>query len=190
MLALPSSSSSTSAAACRVRPSRRRGWPPKTSWAASPLPRKVIILLSDGIDYGGKSAVSRDDSLAQALYIGVPVYTIGLGSDIDRDYLLALSQSTRARSLETPTAEGLSQLYADIGTLLRSQYIVRLTSPVTDRSATLSLAISVTVDGATAAATATLPAKAPLEGPRLSLTGLAEGQRLGSALHTGAEVTG
>ena len=67
--------------------------------AASPLPRKVIILLSDGVDYGGKSAVSRDDSIAQARYIGVPVYTIGLGSDIDRDYLSALSQSARARSL-------------------------------------------------------------------------------------------
>jgi VWFA-related protein len=158
--------------------------------AASPLPRKVIILLSDGVDYGDKSAVARDDSIAQARYIGVPVYTIGLGSDIDRDYLLALSQSTRARSLETPTAEGLSQLYADIGTLLRSQYIVSLTSPVTDRSASLSLAISVTVGGATAAATATLPANAPVEGPRLSLTGLTEGQRLESAVTIGAEVTG
>ncbi len=157
--------------------------------AASPLSRKVIILLSDGVDYGDKSAVSRDDSIAQARYIGVPVYTIGLGSDIDRDYLLALSQSTRAQSLETPTAEGLSQLYADIGTLLRSQYIVRLTSPVTDRSASLSLSISVTVDGATAAATATLPAKAPVEGPRLSLTGLAEGQRVESAITIDAEVT-
>ena len=157
--------------------------------AASPLSRKVIILLSDGVDYGGKSAVSRDDSIAQARYIGVPVYTIGLGSDIDRDYLLALSQSTRARSLETPTAEGLSQLYADIGALLRSQYIVRLTSPITDRSASLSLAISVTVDGATAAATATLQAKEPVEGPRLSLTGLAEGQRVESAVTISAEVT-
>jgi VWFA-related protein len=157
--------------------------------AASPLPRKVIILLSDGVDYGGKSAVSRDDSIAQARYIGVPVYTIGLGSDIDRDYLSALSQSTRARSLETPTAEGLSQLYAEIGNLLRSQYIVKLSSPIADRSRSLPVALSVTVGGATAAATATLPATAPAGGPRVSLTGIGEGQEIESAVTIGAEVT-
>ncbi len=157
--------------------------------AASPLPRKVIILLSDGVDYGGKSAVSRDDSIAQARYIGVPVYTIGLGSDIDRDYLSALSQSTRARSLETPTAEGLSQLYAEIGNLLRSQYIVKLSSPIADRSRSLPVALSVTVGGATAAATATLPATALAEGPRVSLTGIGEGQEIESAVTIGAEVT-
>jgi VWFA-related protein len=157
--------------------------------AASPLPRKVIILLSDGVDYGGKSAVSRDDSIAQARYIGVPVYTIGLGSDIDRDYLSALSQSTRARSLETPTAEGLSQLYAEIGNLLRSQYIVKLSSPIADRSRSLPVALSVTVGGATAAATATLPSTAPAEGPQVSLTGIGEGQKLESAVTIGAEVT-
>ena len=157
--------------------------------AASPLPRKVIILLSDGVDYGGKSAVSRDDSIAQARYIGVPVYTIGLGSDIDRDYLSALSQSTRARSLETPTAEGLSQLYAEIGNLLRSQYIVKLSSPIADRSRSLPVALSVTVGGATAAATATLPSTAPAGGPRVSLTGIGEGQEIESAVTIGAEVT-
>jgi VWFA-related protein len=157
--------------------------------AASPLPRKVIILLSDGVDYGGKSAVSRDDSIAQARYIGVPVYTIGLGSDIDRDYLSALSQSTRARSLETPTAEGLSQLYAEIGNLLRSQYIVKLSSPIADRSRSLPVALSVTVGGATAAATATLPSTALAEGPRVSLTGIGEGQEIESAVTIGAEVT-
>jgi len=157
--------------------------------AASPLPRKVIILLSDGVDYGGKSAVSRDDSIAQARYIGVPVYTIGLGSDIDRDYLSALSQSTRARSLETPTAEGLSQLYAEIGNLLRSQYIVKLSSPIADRSRSLPVALSVTVGGATAAATATLPVTETAEAPRVSLTGLNEGQEIESAVTIGAEVT-
>ena len=157
--------------------------------AASPLPRKVIILLSDGVDYGGKSAVSRDDSIAQARYIGVPVYTIGLGSDIDRDYLSALSQSTRARSLETPTAEGLSQLYAEIGNLLRSQYIVKLSSPIADRSRSLPVALSVTVGGATAAATATLPATETVEAPRVSLTGLNEGQEIESAVTISAEVT-
>jgi len=157
--------------------------------AASPLPRKVIILLSDGVDYGGKSAVSRDDSIAQARYIGVPVYTIGLGSDIDRDYLSALSQSTRARSLETPTAEGLSQLYAEIGNLLRSQYIVKLSSPIADRSRSLPVALSVTVGGATAAATATLPATETAAAPRVSLTGIGEGQEIESALTIGAEVT-
>ena len=61
----------------------------------SSTPRRVIILLSDGVDYGGKSSVTRDDSITQARVAGVPLYTIGLGADIDRAYLSELAQATR-----------------------------------------------------------------------------------------------
>ena len=158
--------------------------------ASSPVSRKVIILLSDGIDWGGKSTVPRDDSIAQARFIGVPVYTVGLGSEIDRDYLSGLSQATGARLLETPTAEGLSQLYAEIGGLLRGQYVLKLTSPVTDRSQALSLSLSVTIGGNTATTTETLPALIVSETPRVSLAGLSEGQKVDSVITLGADVTG
>ncbi len=159
--------------------------------AESPSPRTVVILLSDGVDYGGKSTVSRADSILQARFIGVPVYTIGLGTEIDRAYLSELAQATAARSLETPTPEGLSQLYTDIGNLLRSQYVVTLTSPNADRSQPLALEMSVTVGDTTATAARTLPAVAPPAGqlPQVSLQGLTSGQELDSPITLTAEVT-
>lgn len=52
-----------------------------------PVPRKAIILLSDGIDFGGRSETTREQSLARASAAGVPIYAIGLGLDVDVEYL-------------------------------------------------------------------------------------------------------
>lgn len=154
----------------------------------SPSPRRVIILLSDGVDYGGRSTVSRDDSIAAVKAAAVPTYTIGLGSEIDREYLTAIAQASRARFLETPTAEGLSQLYSEIGDVLRSQYLLGLTSPVSDRSQPLSLELSVLVNGTTVSSTTTLSAVALPQPPRISLSGIIEGQELDSTVTVGATV--
>ncbi|MDI6858742.1 MAG: VWA domain-containing protein [Dehalococcoidia bacterium] len=158
--------------------------------AAAPSPRRVIILLSDGVDYGGMSRVTRDDSIAAVSAAGVPTYTIGLGTEIDREYLTAVAQASRARFLETPTAEGLSQLYSEIGNVLRSQYVLRLTSPVSDRSKPLSLELSVVVNGASVSTTATLTAveTPPPAPPSVSLSGLAEGDEIDSAISVAAVV--
>jgi VWFA-related protein len=159
--------------------------------AESPSPRKVIILLSDGVDYGGKSTVSRDDSVAAARAAGIPLYTIGLGSDIDRSFLGELAQATGARFLETPTPQGLAELYTDIGNLLRGQYVLKLVSPSVDRSQPLALELTVTVDGATAVATKNLPGAAPSTGgPQISLQGLPKGQEIKSPTTIVATVSG
>lgn len=159
--------------------------------AESPSSRRIIILLSDGVDYGGKSTVSRDGAIAAARAAGIPLYAIGLGSDIDRSFLGELAAATGARFLETPTPEGLSQLYADIGNLLRSQYILKLVSPALDRSQPLALELTVAVDDATAVATRDLPsAGAPVEGPQISLQGLPEGQEIKSPTTVVAAVSG
>lgn len=158
--------------------------------AAAPSPRRVIILLSDGVDYGRMSSVTRDDSIAAVSAAGVPTYTIGLGTEIDREYLAAVAQASRARFLETPTAEGLSQLYSEIGNVLRSQYVLRFTSPVSDRSDPLSLEISVVVGGTTVSTTATLTAveAPPPLPPSVSLSGLVEGAEIESAITVSADV--
>lgn len=156
--------------------------------AAAPSPRRVIILLSDGVDYGGMSSVTRDDSIAAVSAAGVPIYTIGLGTEIDREYLTAVAQASRARFLETPTAEGLSQLYSEIGDVLRSQYVLTLTSPVSDRSDPLSLELSVVVGGTTVSTTATLTAVEAPPPPSVSLSGLAEGDEIDSAISVAATV--
>jgi Mg-chelatase subunit ChlD len=133
--------------------------------AELPSARRAIVLLSDGVDYGGRSSVTRDDSIAQARFVGVPVYTIGLGSEIDRNYLTELAQATGARFLEAPSPAGLSQLYGDIGAVLRGQYIISLQSPSLDPASPHTLELSVSLDGVTATASKGIAATAPIAQP-------------------------
>ena len=108
-----------------------------------PLPRKAIILLSDGIDFGGRSAVTREESLAQASEAGVPIYSIGLGAAVDSEYLQALAGATGGAFLETPSADGIAELYNQLSELLRSQYTLTIQSSapaeIEARSLTLTL---------------------------------------------------
>ena len=86
--------------------------------------------MSDGGEYGGNSQVARDAAALEALTRGVPVYTIGLGFGNDRRYLEQLSSSTNARFYEKPSLEELESIYAELATLLRSQYVITVRSEV------------------------------------------------------------
>ena len=161
--------------------------------ASAQSQRKAVILLSDGVDFGNRSAVSRDASLSQAAAIGAPFFTIGLGSDIDRAYLEALAQGTGGRFLETPTAEGLSELYRAIGDFLRSQYVVTLSPGSLDRAQPLTLEIEVTAGGASGLARETLPAlETPptAEPPVVTIQGLASGTKISAPVNLSVQVTG
>ncbi len=149
--------------------------------------RPVIILLSDGVDYGGKSTVSRDESIAQARSADIPVYTIALGSDVDKAYLTELAQATGARFLETPSPEGLSQLYTDIGALLRGQYVVSLQAPDLPAAASHTLELSVTTDGVTAVASKVLQ---PAQSASVTVDGLAAGGEVKNAVTLTVQVAG
>jgi VWFA-related protein len=156
----------------------------------SSSPRRVIILLSDGVDYGGKSSVTRDDSIAQARAAGVPIYTIALGADVDKAYLSELAQATGARFLETPSPEGLSQLYADIAAVLRGQYVVTLQSPDVNSGASHTLELSVTVGGTTAVASKSLDAAPSGQSAEVAVEGIRYGEDLKSAVTVTAQVSG
>ena len=161
--------------------------------ASAQSQRKAVILLSDGVDFGNRSAVSRDASLSQAAAIGAPFFTIGLGSDIDRAYLEALAQGTGGRFLETPTAEGLSELYRAIGDFLRSQYVVTLSPGSLDRAQPLTLEIEVTAGGASGLARETLPAletSPTAEPPVVTIQGLASGTKISAPVNLSVQVTG
>ncbi|MCH8993521.1 MAG: VWA domain-containing protein [Chloroflexi bacterium] len=84
--------------------------------------RRAVVLLSDGLDHG--STLAQDDALLSAQRLGVPVFTIGLGDDIDRAFLQELAEMSGGRLAETATPAGLNQLYQEVGELLRGQYIL------------------------------------------------------------------
>ena len=52
--------------------------------AEAPYPRRAVILLSDGAEYGGASLTGRENAPELSPVRGVPVYTIGLGFGLDQ----------------------------------------------------------------------------------------------------------
>ncbi len=100
--------------------------------ASSDLPRRAVVLLSDGAEFGGTSNAAREDALERATALGVSVYTIGLGFGNDRTYLDQLSTGTNARFYESPMADQLTTIYGELAALFRSQYVVTLAFDVYD----------------------------------------------------------
>ena len=54
------------------------------------------------------------------------MFAIGLGEDIDREYLESVATLSGGSFAETPSPAGLAQLYAEAGELLRGQYTLTL----------------------------------------------------------------
>jgi hypothetical protein len=137
--------------------------------ASAPVERRAVILLGDGVEYGGRSAVSREAALERAIADSVPVYTIGLGYGADRTYLQSLSAGTNARYYESPTPDELVRIYNDLATLLRSQYILTVNTGLPGDGTTYTLGLRVAT--AQSSATADFAFRAPIPIPIVRLTG-------------------
>lgn len=94
--------------------------------------RKAIVLLSDGVDDDGtgKSLSKRTvtDVLALARQVNVPIYTIGLGTELDELALKQVASETGALYLNAVEASELKRLYDSIGKQLAGQYTISYTS--------------------------------------------------------------
>ena len=80
----------------------------------APLPRRVVVLLTDGGEYGGVSELTREQAIYAATVGDVPVYTIGLGWDIDARFLESIASATNAASFLVPLPEELIQIYENL----------------------------------------------------------------------------
>ena len=138
--------------------------------------RLAVVLLTDGVDDG--SLLSRADALTTAQTLGVPVFAIGLGTGIDRAYLQELAQGSGGRFAETPSPQGLAQLYEEAAELLRGQYILTLdtTEIALDESQAVTLRMNVTAGELTGSGERTFE---PL-GPIVTLSAVEPGERLES----------
>lgn len=141
--------------------------------------RRALVLLSDGLDNIG--GASPDEAIAISQTQGVPAFAIALGSEIDRDFLQELAAGSGGTFAETPSSEGLLQLYATIGELLRGQYILTIDAAGLDlpENAAATLHIDVTVGEITAGAERIVAPR----GPAVLLTGIDPGDEL-SEEHT------
>ena len=135
---------------------------------AAPLPRKAVIILSDGGEYGNVSRYSREESIHAATIQGVPVYTVGLGWHIDERFLEAVSGESNAIFYNSPDPDELVDIYNHLAHLFRTQYIITLDAAVDADGARYSFTLNVsTGEGQTASGEAVL--RAPIPIPLLSL---------------------
>ncbi|RMF82459.1 MAG: VWA domain-containing protein [Chloroflexi bacterium] len=140
--------------------------------ASSDNPRRAVILLSDGAEFGGVSNALRDDALEEARIRGVPVYTIGLGFGADRTYLLELSEGTNARTFESPTVDELAPIFSDLAELLRSQYVVTINLDVPSDGTEYTLVLEADTPEGVARGSATLRASVPV--PIVTISGIGD----------------
>jgi len=85
-------------------------------------PRKAIIILSDGKNTIWN--VSEEESLKSAEKSGIPIYTVGLGKNINREYLELLTSRSGGYSFFTSDPEELIRLYQAIARQLQNQYVI------------------------------------------------------------------
>ena len=111
--------------------------------ARAPTPRRAVIILSDGHEYGGVSTAGREDARIAAKNRGVPVYTIGLGYDeFDRDYLQELSAAGYGIFSESPSPDELEARYSEFAALFRSQYILTIEADLPLNGSIYSLGVA------------------------------------------------
>jgi len=94
--------------------------------AASGVPRRAVVLLSDGEEFGGRSRLSREQSLAAASEAASLFYVIGVGPNIDQGYLEALATRSGGRFYRAAGPAEIPAIYASLEELLRSQFVVTL----------------------------------------------------------------
>jgi tight adherence protein C len=87
---------------------------------AAPSGSRAVILLSDGEDT--ESASGLDAAIKVAAQAGVPIYTIGLGSEAKADVLERIGTETGGRFYLAPSSQDLARVFLLISRQLTSQY--------------------------------------------------------------------
>jgi VWFA-related protein len=85
--------------------------------------RRAVLALTDGEDTSSQSA-SLDSVIASARRLGLPVYTLGLGSEeeIESNDLRRLAVSTRGQYYPARNADQLRAIYEEIAERIGSSY--------------------------------------------------------------------
>ena len=100
----------------------------------APLPRRALILLTDGKDSGENIINTREDALRAAETSSLPIFAIGLGVNADLDFLRTLVQDREGGFYYAPAPADVLDIFAAIGATLRGQYSLTLRLPPSERT--------------------------------------------------------
>jgi len=105
-----------------------------------PSGRRAIILLTDGVDETIDRKICSthklEDVTGRAAHPGshVPIYTIGLGENVDETILTRMAFDTSGRFIPADNADALLGLFGNISKQLNNQYVLHYTSTNTPGS--------------------------------------------------------
>jgi VWFA-related protein len=88
--------------------------------------RRAVVVLTDGKE--NRSKASRKGAIQEAMRIGVPVITVGLGEEVDADALEAIAGRSGGRAFYAQESGALPNLYRAIARQLINQYRLTLQS--------------------------------------------------------------
>jgi VWFA-related protein len=88
--------------------------------------RRAVIVLTDGKE--NRSKATREGTIQEAVRMGVPIITVGLGKEVDAVALEAIAGGTGGRAYFAQESSELSDLYQTIARQLINQYRVSLLS--------------------------------------------------------------
>jgi VWFA-related protein len=124
--------------------------------SSSSLSRRMVILLSDGKEYVSNgqntSLASRADAYTEAEARGVTIHTIGLGADIDADYMRQLAGDTGGIYLAAPTPDQLKAQWDEVATVMRQLVRLQVRSRLSGEGQSHTLTVSVRVGNQTVVA--------------------------------------
>ena len=107
----------------------------------SGIKRTLVAVITDGNDTSSKAAL--DDGINLARQKGIPIYTIGVGSWVNRQILARTAEATGAAAYFNPSSAELDKAYRSLSEGLRSEYLVKYQSPAPKGSVSYRLGVKV-----------------------------------------------
>lgn len=118
--------------------------------ARQPIAKRAVILFTDGKEKAAgeiASIMGPEDSINEANRNHIPIFTIGLGEDVDPDYLQKVASRTGGTFERTPTSAELTNLFRKVAEELKRQYVIKYTSQVLADGAEHDLLLKVKARG-------------------------------------------
>jgi len=107
--------------------------------------RKCVIVLTDAIGTDEKSTRTIDDCINYAKGLGIPVYAIGEGSDVNEELLKKIASETGGLYFFASDPQNLLKLYQKISKNIHNEYTITYSSKISEREAPKTHSLTVKV---------------------------------------------
>lgn len=132
--------------------------------------RRMVILMTDGVDsdrtgqvgQGSTVYTDADSVIDEVSKLGVPIFTVGLGDEIDRGFLQRVANATGGTFQNAPNAAGLGRVFRNIATQFKVKYVLDFESQILSDGAQHALEVRVNTPEGDASTATTFTAAYPV----------------------------